>query len=145
MFFASISSPLKWLAKQIPLQNLQIRTFKKHSPETFAKDTGASIYVHQGESAKDAYYRLQRLIRASGVRDTVKMQSRFESNPAKKRRLRRAREWSIYLKGMRLQVKKAADLKKRFLLWINLDLSLKSFNFPKPPAFNKYNNYSIDL
>lgn len=43
------------------------------------------------------------------------MQSRFESNPARKRRLRREREWNGYLAGMKIQVSKAIDLKNRYL------------------------------
>jgi hypothetical protein len=58
---------------------------------------------------------LKNILKNCNVRGQVRMQSRFESNPARKRRLRREREWNGYLAGMKIQVSKAIDLKNRYL------------------------------
>lgn len=74
-----------------------------------------SVQVTANKPINYAYTVLKNVLRDCNVRGQVRMQSRFESNPSKRRRLRREREWKAYLAGMKIQVSKAFDLKNRYL------------------------------
>ncbi|KAJ3302718.1 hypothetical protein HDV03_004603 [Kappamyces sp. JEL0829] len=97
--------------KRIPARQL-CRTFRKHREVDGDKDLGRSVNVAR-KNVNKAYLDLKKVLDACNVRDTVYMQKRFESKPMRKRRKRREREWKAYLEGMKVQVKKAFDLKNR--------------------------------
>lgn len=90
------------------------RFFRKHVQEYYgSKDVGRSVQVTGTKSINYAYTTLKNILRDCNVRSQFRMQARFESNPARKRRLRRERHWKTYLIGLKAQVGKAHDLKNR--------------------------------
>ncbi|KAH9246550.1 hypothetical protein BASA81_015897 [Batrachochytrium salamandrivorans] len=60
-----------------------------------------------------AYFYLRKVLNESNFRSLVKGQERFESNPDKRRRKRKERDWAIYMLEVRRQSRQAMDLARR--------------------------------
>lgn len=93
----------------------QQRHFRKHTHVDTDLELGRSFNVRGGRRLPQAYSSLKKLLFECKVRDQVRLQSRFESNPARKKRKRRERIWNAYLEGMRNQLKKGVDLRNRYV------------------------------
>ncbi|KAH6563370.1 hypothetical protein BASA50_007520 [Batrachochytrium salamandrivorans] len=88
------------------------RGFKQHMNETFTHSAGRSVVV-KGSSSMSAYFYLRKVLNESNFRSLVKGQERFESNPDKRRRKRKERDWAIYMLEVRRQSRQAMDLARR--------------------------------
>ena len=74
-------------------------------------DVGRSFRVTSNSNF--AFKSLRDLLNESNLRQTVRLQQRFESKPDKRRRKRKENDWRLYLEGVKRNVKKALDLKTR--------------------------------
>jgi hypothetical protein len=92
-------------------RSLSIRGYRKHSWIHADQDLGRSVKVLGNPNR--AYAQLRDIINESRVRETVRLQSRFEPNPIKRRRKRKENDWNIYMSGMKRNVLKALELKTR--------------------------------
>ncbi|EGF83347.1 hypothetical protein BATDEDRAFT_85865 [Batrachochytrium dendrobatidis JAM81] len=88
------------------------RGFKKHMGESLPQSAGRSVVV-KGTNSTQAYFQLRRILEESNFRALVRGQERFESNPDKRRRKRKERDWAIYMAELRRQTAQARDLTKR--------------------------------
>jgi hypothetical protein len=103
-----------WTGGRMPLTIplYQYRSFRKHKDVDGDSEIGRSVNVKK-LNVNRAYGDLRKILMECKVKDTVFQQKRFESNPMRRKRKRREREWKSYLAGMKTQVKKAFDLKTR--------------------------------
>jgi hypothetical protein len=60
-----------------------------------------------------AYAQLRDILNESKVRETIRLQSRFEPKPIKRRRKRKENDWNIYMSGVKRNVLRAFELKSR--------------------------------
>eukprot|EP00842_Homolaphlyctis_polyrhiza_P004595 jgi/Hompol1/5136/HPOL_000841-RA len=98
--------------QQLPMMAMQSRGFKKHMNETFSISAGRSVAV-KGVSVSQAFFKLRQILAESNFRALVRSQQRFESNPDRRRRLRKERDWAHYMVHVRRQAKQAVDLARR--------------------------------
>jgi hypothetical protein len=92
------------------IRYMTIRTYRKHTMNP-TQDLGRSVKVTGNPNR--AYAQLRDIINESKVRETVRLQRRFEPNPIKRRRKRKEADWMVYMNGMKRKVLKAFELKTR--------------------------------
>jgi hypothetical protein len=103
---------------------MPMRGFKKHMGDAnFSPPQGRSILVspfakqpvlsYTANTANRAYFKLRSSLIESKVRETVKLQSRFESNPRRRRRKENEAQWRIYFEEIQKKVRAGLNLKHR--------------------------------
>jgi hypothetical protein len=93
-------------------QNPFFRTYKKCIVSTLNQSAGRSILV-TGGNVQAAFSQLNHILNENNIKKIVRSQQRFISNPAKKRLLRKEKEFGIFLEGLKSQVRRAKNLKYR--------------------------------
>jgi gas vesicle protein len=92
---------------------VQHRFYRKHTWQFSDNDQGFSVKV--SGNVNRAVRQLRNMVQEARVRDIVRLQSRFESKPDKRRRKRKENDWKLYLEGVQRNVKKALELKTKYL------------------------------
>jgi hypothetical protein len=97
----------------------QTRGYKKHMGDcNLAPPAGRSFAVEgRGKfgstNPNRAYFALKKLIQEGRIRETVKLQSRFESNPKKRRRKAKEAQWRTYYDEVQARVRKGLHMRQR--------------------------------
>ncbi|KAI8925544.1 hypothetical protein BC831DRAFT_460412 [Entophlyctis helioformis] len=94
-------------------QHQQVRWYKKHMNESLSYSSGRTVVVKGSASPTVAYFRLRAVLEEANFRSLVKSQERFESNPDKRRRRRKEKDWAVYMAELRRQSRLAVDLRDR--------------------------------
>ncbi|KAJ3276237.1 hypothetical protein HDV01_005685 [Terramyces sp. JEL0728] len=87
------------------------RGYKKQIWQTAPVSLGRSVIVDK--NVNQAYNELRNILNESNVRKVVRSQQRFESFHDKKKRLRKERDWGVYLAAVKKNVKVALHMKQR--------------------------------
>ena len=88
----------------------QVRNYKKHTWDSL-RPFGRSVAVTG--TVNRAYYWLRLVLGESRLRETVRAQERFESNPVRKQRKRKERDWRMYSDQVQRRVRLALHLQQR--------------------------------